>query len=124
MIRFLVVAVVAASSSAAEAQGVTVTLSEWKVGLSRDTVKAGPVTFRVSNSGSMNHAFFVHGTDLDEGTREIGKGESATLRVTLKPGTYDVYCPMSDLSHKKAGMARTIVVMTADAPAAAKKPGG
>ena len=33
-----------------------------------------------------------------------------TLRVTLKPGTYDVFCPMADMSHKNAGMSRKLVV--------------
>jgi hypothetical protein len=68
MTGMLIIAALAASSSLAKAQPVTVTLSEWKVGLGRDTVRAGSAT------------------------------------VTLKPGTYEVFCPMSDLSHKAAGM--------------------
>jgi hypothetical protein len=39
----------------------------------------------------------------------------------LKPGTYEVYCPLADLSHKKAGMSKTLVVVAAAAPAATKK---
>ena len=51
MNRFLIVAALAASSSVAGAQAVTVTLSEWKVAMARDTVRAGSVTFRVTNGG-------------------------------------------------------------------------
>ena len=107
------------TASAARAQAVTATLTEWKIALAKDTVAAGPVTFRVSNAGSMNHGFYVHGPGVDKGTRELAKGESATLTVTLKAGTYEIYCPLSDGSHKMAGMTKTLVVVAA---APAKKP--
>lgn len=119
---FLVTAALAAASSVATAQPVTVTLSEWKVGLSRDTVRAGAVTFRVTNNGSINHGFYVRGAGLDKGTREIPAQQSASLTVTLKPGTYEVFCPMSDESHKNAGMKRALVVTPGDTSSAPKKP--
>ena len=88
----IMAAALVASSSVAAAQGLllTVTLSEWKVRLSRDTVTAASVTFRVSNGGSMNHAFYVRGTGVEKGIRDLAKGESGSLTVTLKPGTYDL----------------------------------
>ena len=107
-------------SSAAAAQAVPVTLSEWKVELSRDTLKAGPVTFRVKNTGTMVHGFQVEGPGVDKGTPQIPVGQSLSLSVNLKPGTYEVYCPMAEQSHKKAGMTKKITVV-ADA-AAPKKP--
>ncbi len=122
MTRILIVAL-AASSSLANAQAVAVTLSEWKVGLARDTVQTGSVTFRVKNSGTMTHGFYVRGDGVEQGSREIPAGQEAALTVTLKPGTYEVFCPMSDLSHKAAGMTRKLVVMPADKPAETKKPG-
>jgi len=121
MTRMLILAALAAFSSSAAAQSVPVTLTEWKVDMKRDTVSAGPVTFRVTNDGSMVHAFHVEGTGVDKETRQIAKGESASLTLTLKPGTYELYCPMSELSHKKAGMVRKLTVVPAAAPAA-KKP--
>jgi hypothetical protein len=39
----------------------------------------------------------------------------------LTAGTYEVYCPLADLSHKMAGMTRKLV-STGDPPAATKKP--
>lgn len=122
MIRMLIVAALAASSSVASAQAVTVTLSEWKVELSRDTVHAGVVTFIVKNTGTVTHGFYVRGDGVDKGSREIPPGEQARLTVTVKPGTYEVFCPMSDLTHKLAGMKGTLVVTAGAAPAATKKP--
>lgn len=122
MTRFLIVAALMFSSSMASAQAVPVTLSEWKIGMKSDTVKAGAVTFRVSNEGGMVHAFYVRGDGVDKGTKEIAARQSAALTVTLRPGTYDVFCYMSDESHKLAGMARKLVVIPGDAPAPPKKP--
>lgn len=124
MRRIVFVAALVAASSVANAQPVAVTLSEFKVGLSKDTVKAGAIVFRVKNTGTMSHGFWVtDGNKLDKGTPDIPAGQEASLTVTLKAGVYDAYCPVSDLSHQKAGMTRKLVVLPADAPAAPKKPG-
>ncbi len=121
MHRLLFAAALVASASVARAQPVAVTLSEWKVGLARDSVKAGPVTFRVKNSGTMAHGFYVIGDKVDKGTADIPAGQEASLTVTLKPGTYEVFCPMSDNSHKLGGMTRMLTVTPGDAPAVAPK---
>ena len=122
MTRALILAVSLAVSSVAKAQPVAVTLSEFTVGLARDTVRAGSVTFKVKNAGSMRHGFYVRGDGVDKGTKEIEVGQQASLTVTLKAGTYEVFCPMSDLSHKAAGMSRKLVVTPSDTPAVPKKP--
>lgn len=116
MTRLLIVAALAITSSVAPAQSVNVTLSEWKIGLSRDTVQAGAVTFDVKNTGQMSHALTIRGDGVDKGTREIPARQAGSLTVTLKPGTYEIYCPMSEESHKMAGMARKLVVTAADEP--------
>ena len=122
MIRLVIAAGLAAVfSSAAAAQGVPVTLSEWKVALTRDTLPAGSVTFRVKNDGTMPHGFHVEGPGVDKETKQIAAHETASLTVTLKPGTYDLYCPMSELTHKQAGMLHKITVVGAATPAP-KKP--
>ena len=64
MLRILIVAL-ATSSSMAAAQSVSVTLTEWKVGLASDTLRAGSVSFEVKNTGSMTHAFYVRGNGVD-----------------------------------------------------------
>jgi uncharacterized cupredoxin-like copper-binding protein len=121
MTRLLLAVALAATSSAAAAQTVKVTLSEFKLTLSADTVAAGPITFNVSNTGTMNHALYVKGSGANKGTADIGPGSAATLKLTLKPGTYDVYCPVSDGSHRMAGMEHKLVVRDA-APPPKKKP--
>ncbi len=107
----LVVAALALTSSVAAAQAVNVTLSEWKVDLARDTVKAGSVTFKVTNNGTMNHGFYVRGEGVAKGSKEIPAGQSAPFTLVLKPGTYEVYCPLADLTHRMAGMTKKIVVV-------------
>ena len=123
MKRILIVAALAASSSVAAAQAVTVTLAEFTLALARDTVRAGSVTFKVKNAGRMTHGFFVRGEGVAEGSHDIEAGQEGSLTVALKPGTYEVYCPMSDLTHKTAGMVRKLVVIPGDKPAVTKKPG-
>jgi uncharacterized cupredoxin-like copper-binding protein len=87
-----------------EAVMVTASLSEWKVELSETTVVAGVVVFTVTNAGSIPHAFEVEGQGIEKETAVIQPGSSAALRLTLKPGTYEVYCPVGENSHKMLGM--------------------
>ena len=122
MKRILLAAALAASASAAGAQPVAVTLTEFKIAMAKDTVPSGAVTFRIKNSGTMTHAVFVMNDTFEKGSAEIPAGQEASFTVTLKPGTYDLYCPVSDESHKKAGMARKLVVTPATKPAPPKKP--
>ncbi len=82
-----------------------VTLNEWAVALASGTVKAGKVTFQVKNAGNLEHDFVIEG---------VGKiplilpGETKTLVVNLKPGTYTVLCSLS--GHKEAGMQTKLTV--------------
>ena len=76
---------------------------------------AGRITFQVKNDGTMTHGFHITGTGIDAGTRDLAKAESAALTLTLKPGTYELFCPLAENSHKMAGMTRKLVV-TAAAP--------
>ena len=105
--RFLVaLAAVAISSTAAAAQAVPITLTEFKIEMGRDTVKAGTVKFNIKNEGATTHAFYIKGDGANKGSREVAAGESASFSIPLK-----------------AGMSRTLVVLpAAAAPAAAPAP--
>ena len=83
---------------------VSVKLSEWKVELSQASVPTGTVTFAITNAGSIPHGFEVEGKGIEKEIATIQPGATDTLTLTLKPGTYEVYCPVGEDSHKKLGM--------------------
>jgi len=97
---------------------VSVKLSEWKVELSQQSITAGTVTFTVTNAGNIPHALEIEGQGMEQETAVIQPGASATLTLTLKPGTYEVYCPVGNDSHKKLGMDTELKVAAATGPAA------
>ena len=76
--------------------------TEFKIALPKSTLAAGSYAFDVKNDGKIDHDFVVKGNGVDEKTPIIHPGGSATLKVDLKPGTYDVYCSVP--GHKQAGM--------------------
>ena len=101
-----------------------VKLSEWNVVLSQASVAAGPVTFVITNAGSIPHGLEVEGQGIEQEIETIQPGASDTLTLTLKPGSYDVYCPVGSDSHKKLGMDTHLKVVsaTSQAPPAAPAP--
>jgi hypothetical protein len=89
---------------------VKVSLSEWKVQLTPARVPAGPVVFEVSNAGTIPHAFEVEGRGLEKSTPQIQRGATATLRLDLRAGSYEAYCPVGKGSHKMLGMMNHLMV--------------
>jgi plastocyanin len=98
---------------------VAIRLSEWKVEVSTNRVSAGPTVFAVTNGGSIPHAFEVEGRGLERRTRLLQPGQTDTLMLTLRAGSYELYCPVGDDSHKHLGMlARLVVGGSGASPAA------
>ena len=95
---------------------VSANLSEWTIALSEATAPAGPITFTATNRGSIPHAFEVEGQGIEKETALIQPGASATLTLTLAPGTYEVYCPVGQDSHKKLGMETHLTVLGSGNP--------
>ena len=115
---------------------VTATLKEWEIKLSSTDFKAGAVTLNFTNNGDKEHEFLVRKTDLkadalplvtsgedkdrvdEESSQltEVGNPSEIavippgttglSLRLTLKPGHYVVFCNLhvEDLFHYKKGM--------------------
>ncbi|MDQ2940940.1 MAG: hypothetical protein M3R05_01985 [Chloroflexota bacterium] len=101
---------------------VAVTLTEFAIALDHATAAAGPITFRVTNTGSIEHEFVVLKTDLapsvlpggskvpedaagitivDE-VEGMASGAKADLKVTLQPGHYVLLCNIE--GHNMGGM--------------------
>jgi len=87
---------------------VPVSLMEFAIDMP-DTLPAGPVTFMVTNNGTITHSFEIEGAGLEEQLEsELAPGETGMLTVDLAPGTYEVYCPVGD--HRQQGMALEVTV--------------
>ncbi len=74
---------------------VTVTSTDNSCDLSADSAPAGPVTFRVTNSGSKVTEFYLYSADGSRIVGEvenIGPGLQGTLIVTVDQGTYLTSC--------------------------------
>jgi uncharacterized cupredoxin-like copper-binding protein len=84
------------------AQSVVAKETEFKIALPKVAVHAGRVSFDVQNDGKIPHDLVVEGNGIDEKTPLLDAGQSKTLSVDLKPGTYDLYCSVP--GHKEAGM--------------------
>lgn len=87
---------------------VEVTLTEYKIEMPASAV-AGATTFKVTNAGKEVHSFEVEGNGIEKEIKpDMKVGETKTLQVDLKPGTYKVYCPVG--GHEKLGMSVDLTV--------------
>ncbi|MFJ9826440.1 plastocyanin/azurin family copper-binding protein [Streptomyces sp. NPDC101160] len=104
--------------SGTSATQVTAELSDFHIKLSTEKFTPGTYTFTAKNTGKHEHALEIEGSggESDEHrSQNVSPGESTTLTVTLKSGTYEVYCPVD--GHKDLGMKTDITVGGAPAPA-------
>jgi uncharacterized cupredoxin-like copper-binding protein len=106
----------AAGTPAADAGGeammageqVPVSLAEFLITMPA-TLPAGPVTFSVTNDGTITHSFEIESADLEEELETpLEPGQSGMLTVDLAPGTYEVYCPIGN--HADQGMMLEVTV--------------
>jgi uncharacterized cupredoxin-like copper-binding protein len=71
--------------------------------------RPGTYVFRAVNTGNVVHALRIEGNGIEEqSTTNIGPGESADLQVNLRPGTYEIDCPVDN--HEDQGMRGTVTV--------------
>jgi plastocyanin len=99
-----------AGTSGGGAGTVDLTATDFKFDPSDPSVKSGNVTFDLKNDGQVRHSLEiedVNGEDKEiEG--EVQPGQSGTLTVDLKPGTYEFYCPVD--GHRQMGMTGELTV--------------
>jgi uncharacterized cupredoxin-like copper-binding protein len=93
-----------ARTHAATSTTVKVAASEFKFKLSTKTARHGIVIFKVTNKGHIKHDFKIAGKK----TPMLTPGKSATLKVTLKKGSYKYLCTVP--GHAAAGMKGTFKV--------------
>jgi hypothetical protein len=99
---------------------VQVSLSEWAVSLTPAVVPPGSVVFEVTNAGKVPHALEIEGGGIEKKTSPIMPGASGTLRLDLRAGTYEAYCPVGKGSHKMLGMTNHFSVADAARTSAEK----
>ena len=99
--------------SAAAARPVVKTIevkeTEYKLNPAKITLnKPGAYVFKAENTGSTTHALEIEGKGVEVETKDLAAGQSAELKVTLKSGRYEIYCPVD--GHRQQGMEGTVTV--------------
>ncbi len=98
----------AADAAVAPARLLT-TATEFRLALSRTTLTAGPALVQLANRGEDGHDLVLRRLGPSGGPTgpaarapEVAPGALATLRVTLRPGRYLLFCSLP--GHRAAGM--------------------
>ncbi len=87
---------------------VNVTMTDYHFDMP-STTRPGLTTFVIKNAGRKEHTFEIKGEGVDQKLSPNPKpGQTATLEVNLKPGTYNVTCPVD--FHTMRGMKTTLTV--------------
>jgi plastocyanin len=109
--------------------GLEVVMGEWAVTPEARVIRPGPVTFVISNRGTMSHGFEIeadedssgHGGGDDRHKVEshlLAPGETVRLRLDLPPGVYKIECLVD--GHDDLGM-ESLLEVRAGAPLVVKK---
>jgi plastocyanin len=98
-----------AGASGSSKSKVDATLTEYHIALSKKSFAPGAYVFVAQNKGHEEHALAITGPGLsNKKTALLSPGQSAKLNVTLRKGSYDIFCPVP--GHKALGMNVTIAV--------------
>jgi plastocyanin len=91
-------------------ESIDVSETDFKLNPSDPTVKAGQVSINATNDGQTTHNIEIEGNGIEETElpNDLAPGDSGTLTVDLKPGTYEWYCPVAN--HRDLGMEGKITV--------------
>jgi uncharacterized cupredoxin-like copper-binding protein len=101
---------------------IKVTEKEFHISLSTRKGAAGAVRFTIKNTGKLSHALAISGPGVKlKRTALIKPGKTASLAVTLKSGTYTLWCPVP--GHAAQGMKTSITVPAASTGGSTTTPG-
>jgi plastocyanin len=113
---------VAGTTSSVGGRHVVVTETEYKLQLSTMHLQPGRTTFVAVNKGHVGHSLEIDGPGVEDeriaGT--IMPGSSKRISVTLRKGSYELYCPID--AHKGLGM--EVHVGVGGATTSGQTPGG
>ena len=103
----------------ASGKTINVTLKDFSIAVaSTGSLAAGTYTFHVTNNGPSSHNLTINGPGVsDQATPTFAAGGSQDLTVTLKKGTYDLFCSVP--GHKQLGMDTHLTVGSGGSSAAA-----
>ena len=89
---------------------IDVTLKDYSIDVaSTGSLAPGTYTFHVTNNGPSSHNLTVDGPGVsDKATSTFAAGGSEDLTVTLKSGSYDLFCSVP--GHKQLGMDTSLTV--------------
>ena len=82
--------------------------SDYSLEVPRTNLSPGLYTLEVTNYGQITHNLTVRGSGGTKGTRDIEPGESASLPVELKRGTYVLYSSLP--GQQQEGVSETLNV--------------
>lgn len=102
-----------ATATATPGQSATQTVgvdeADFALRLSQETFTPGSYTFAAKNIGTTTHALAISGPGVPlTQTSVLSPGETAELKVTLREGEYQLWCPVDH--HRARGMAARIQV--------------
>ena len=99
------------SSSSSSSQTVEFKETEYTLSPATLTLKPGTYTFEVQDVGQFPHDLHVaasaDGTEVG-GSTVVTANQSTTFTVTLRPGTYTLWCSVD--AHRSLGMQGTLTV--------------
>lgn len=88
------------------APAVKITEKEFTITPKTITAAASVRQLTITNAGAMEHTFVIDALKVK--SPSIKPGQSVTITVNLKKGTYQVYCDVP--GHQEVGMVATLVV--------------
>ena len=110
IVGILAAGLIAGSHPARQAVGgvpvTRVTVKEYTFAPKTITTEAGAKQVTITNAGALEHTFVIDALKVKSPV--IKPGQSVTITLNLKKGTYQVYCDVP--GHQEVGMVATLTV--------------